>query len=432
MSGIQPVENFVIETIYDVSDPRLTEFRDSIYEEDLELDKRCRTLSFDKIKLYVDENKFEDAWKYSDEKWYRVGFDAIEAIIEDGKIVGMSGCRIYGNFLRSSMHLYLLKRVRKKYPGIKYLKNGWFERHIDFANKFNMKGIFFTVYAYSRKLQALINNHRGKTISLIDKKHLNYIQDVREIGEFQFNNVPQTFFYYKLTEEFDISNVMSNNNKIVRIGSVQIPIHTGDNIGISLSGGLDSALLLYVLMSNMNKNQTLHIYSMAKKEAFYDSAIFSPKIIRFCLEKTKFINIRQHILYIPYSISDTGQSGHDIIYQNPLKDFYDHSIDIFYSGVTANPPEEDMANFNPSTLVDVETVRNILDRENIYRYDRDGRMHSITPFINSNKREIFKAYEKLGILDLVKLTRSCIGNKVDGHCNRCWWCEERKWGGFSL
>lgn len=216
MSGIQPAENFVIETIYDVSDPRLTEFRDSVYEEDLELDKSCRTLSFDKIKLCVNENKFEDAWKYSDEKWYRVGFNAIEAIIEDGKIVGMSGCRIYGNFLRSSMHLYLLKRVRKKYPGIKYLKNGWFERHIDFANKFNMKGIFFTVYAYSRKLQALINNHRGKTISLIDKKHLNYIQDVREIGEFQFNNVPQTFFYYKLTEEFDISNVLSNNNKIVR------------------------------------------------------------------------------------------------------------------------------------------------------------------------------------------------------------------------
>lgn len=210
MTGRQPVENFVIETIYDLNDPRLTKFRDNIFEEDLELDVRCRNLDYDTLKNFVDEKQFEDAWKYCDQKWNTIKFDAIEAIVEDNEIVGISGCKMYGNYLRSSMHLYLLKRVRKKYPGIKYLKNGWFERHIEFANKHNAKGLFFTVYAYSKKLQGLINNHRKRTISLVDKKHLLYLDKIQEIGEFTFNSVPQTFFYYRIQNEIDVQEILDN------------------------------------------------------------------------------------------------------------------------------------------------------------------------------------------------------------------------------
>ena len=186
MTGIQPVENFEIETIFDKYDPRLTQFRKNIL-------------------LEVNEDS-EDYYKYSDKKWKNTDFFCIEAIIENSEIVGMSGCKWYDDYLRISMHLYLLKKVRAKYPGIKYLKGGWFERHLNMAENMGAKGIFFTVYAYSKKLQALIENHRKKTISLIDKKHLNYIQDIAEKGEYIFNNVPQTFFYYSIEspiEEFD-------------------------------------------------------------------------------------------------------------------------------------------------------------------------------------------------------------------------------------
>ena len=197
--GIKPVENFVIETIFDIHDPRLTAFRDNIFAEDLELPIEYRTMS-------RNINESEDAWKYCDERWSAVGFDCIEAIIEDDEIVGMSGCKVYGNYLRTSMSLYLLKRVRKKYPGIKYLKGGWFERHITYAKARNCDGLFFTVYAYSKKLQGLINNHRKRTISLVDKKHLLYMEDIHEKGEYIFHDVPQTFFYYglnKTLEEFN-------------------------------------------------------------------------------------------------------------------------------------------------------------------------------------------------------------------------------------
>lgn len=199
MSGIQPVENLVIETIFDLYDERLTKFRETLFVEDLDYPKEY-------VQLVTNTSYGEDAWKYCDKRWATTGFDCIEAIIEDNEIVGMSGCKIYGDYLRTSMSLYLLKRVRRKYPGVKYLKGGWFERHIEYANKKECDGIFFTVYAYSRKLQALINNHRKRTISLVDKKHLLYMNDICEKGEYTFHTVPQTFFYYALKkdmEEFD-------------------------------------------------------------------------------------------------------------------------------------------------------------------------------------------------------------------------------------
>jgi hypothetical protein len=205
-----PVENFEIETIFDHNDPRLTEFRKQIYIQDLGLDHRCMSLNRTQLKNYTDHKTLEDAWKYCNEKWNRVGFDSIEAIIEDGKVVGMSGCRLYGEYLRTSMHLYLLKSVRKKYPGIKYLKGGWFERHLDYSKNhcINIKGLFFTVYAYSRKLQGLIDNHRSRRISLIDKEYLLYIDDMVEVGEYMFNNVPQTFFYYRVSDTFDPEGIV--------------------------------------------------------------------------------------------------------------------------------------------------------------------------------------------------------------------------------
>lgn len=208
--GRQPVQIFKIETLYNLFDNRLFDFRKKIFTEDLNLSSNTMHINKNH-KWWIDtfgQKYGEDAYKYSDVKWNTVKFDNIEAIIENNNIVGISGCKKYNNYLRTSMHLYLLKSVRSKYPGIKYLPGGWFERHINYAIENNLDGLFFSVYAYSKKLQGLINNHKGKTISLINKKHLKYIQDIQYVGEFMFYNVKQSFFYYPLNNaKFEISNV---------------------------------------------------------------------------------------------------------------------------------------------------------------------------------------------------------------------------------
>jgi len=231
--GRPPVQNFVIETISDINDPRLTRFREAIFKEDL-------GLPIEDMDLIKDHTSGEDPWKYCNKRWTTVGFDAIEAIIEDDEIVGMSGCRLYGDYLRTSMSLYLLKRVRKKYPGIKYLKGGWFERHINFAKEHNCNGLFFTVYAYSKKLQMLINNHKKRTISLVDKKHLMYMDDIVEAGEYKFNNVQQTFFYYPIKKdlnEFKETIIKKNILKETFLADDILPLGTFETLPVNAKLG---------------------------------------------------------------------------------------------------------------------------------------------------------------------------------------------------
>ncbi len=205
---MKPVQNFTIETISDKWDARLTDFRKKIFEVDLGLS--AELINNDKPHSWwlsnIEPKNAEDAFKYSNRKWHTVDFNNIEAIIENEAVVGISGCKAYGNFLRTSMHLYLLKSVRSVYPGIKYLKGGWFDRHVSHAVTRKYDGLFFTVYAHNKKLKGLIRNHQGKLISLVNKQHLMYIHDVQEKGEYMFNGVPQTFFYYPLNipiEKFD-------------------------------------------------------------------------------------------------------------------------------------------------------------------------------------------------------------------------------------
>lgn len=214
--GKLPVENFLIETIYDANDKRLLEFRKEIFQNDLLLNTDL--IDINKPHSWwlsnFDKKIAEDAYKYSTKKWNSINFNCIESIIDNDKIVGISGCKLYGKYLRTSLHLYLLKRVRNKYPGIKYLKNGFFNRHINYALKNNCDGLFFTVYPYSKKLEGLIKNHTTRTISLVDKSHLLYINEIKNVGEYVFNEVNQTFFYYPLSsKKFDVDEVLYGHKR---------------------------------------------------------------------------------------------------------------------------------------------------------------------------------------------------------------------------
>jgi hypothetical protein len=149
-------------------------------------------------------NHSEDAYRYSNHKWFGVGFDAIEVALEDGKVVSMGGGKVYydtsGNkFLRVNMFYYILKAYRGKYNGIVYIDQGFFDRHIMFAKATRCKGLFFTIYAYSAKLRAMVLNHTTRRISHVRSK-LKHWDDLQHMGQHQFNDVPQDFFYYPFFE----------------------------------------------------------------------------------------------------------------------------------------------------------------------------------------------------------------------------------------
>jgi hypothetical protein len=192
------MDSFTLETIYDPTDQRLTEFRQAIYRDDLCID--INLLSLPQNHQWWITNYSEDAYKYSNRKWFDVGFDAIEVATEYNKIVSMSGAKVYtdinGNkFLRVNMFYYILKLYRGKYNGIVYVDQGFFDRHIMFARATRCKGLFFTIYAHSSKLKAMVLNHTTRRISHVRSK-LKHWDDLQHIGQHQFNDVPQDFFYY--------------------------------------------------------------------------------------------------------------------------------------------------------------------------------------------------------------------------------------------
>jgi len=203
--------------------------------------------------------------------------------------------------------------------------------------------------------------------------------------------------------------------KIVELAdSTVINIPEGP-IGISCSGGTDSSLLLYILMSNCK--DTIHIFTLSNDLKGRSNAIIVPRVIERCIQFTNNNNIIHHSRYAE------NQTEEDLFdFQREL--LKEKKIKTIFSGVTANPPStvKFKSGSGEASLRDPET----------YRQESSFDGHFLTPFINKNKKTIARIYQDLGLMEtLFPVTRSCeaIGKlEYYGHCGECWWCEERQWG----
>lgn len=202
---------------------------------------------------------------------------------------------------------------------------------------------------------------------------------------------------------------------------VHLPIIKGP-VGVSLSGGVDSSLLLYFLMKHIP--DTIHIFTLANQyQKMYDT-ICSINVINKCIELTKNDNIYHHIVY------KEKASLHQI-FSYPEEFYKEQKITVLYTGITANPPKEVMSNFTKK-LLDVD--ENARDPNAVRKIIVEDAF--CMPWTNIDKKKICKIYRQYDLLeDLFPLTRSCTW-KVDaktsdpsfGHCGHCWWCQEREWG----
>lgn len=204
------------------------------------------------------------------------------------------------------------------------------------------------------------------------------------------------------------------------INDVYLPIVSGP-VGILLSGGADSALLLYFLM--MNTSEVIHIFTLAEHDQKLQDAMCSLAIIDKCITLTNHKKVYHHIVYKnSLSISE--------LFLFPEIFYKEKKINALYTGITANPPKEVLDSFiKKLSIVDIEARDPLVVREII-------KEEFCMPWTNINKKTIFKIYKKYNLFDnLFPLTRSCnwkIGSKTqfpgNGHCGVCWSCLEREWG----
>lgn len=195
-------------------------------------------------------------------------------------------------------------------------------------------------------------------------------------------------------------------------------------VGVFVSGGLDSALILYYALKKYTANR-IHIFTVAVGSKEQLGPKHAIDVVNKCVDLTGNRNVEQHISYVyektlqPFNLPDLAKEY-----------LYRGDIDVLFFGVNENPPEEVTVEWpgGPNLVTDLRDPN-----EEKSEFPWEG---WITPWININKKEIAKMYEDEGLMhSLFPLTRSCIKRPEDTgklHCGECWWCKEREWGFGSL
>lgn len=168
--------------------------------------------------------------------------------------------------------------------------------------------------------------------------------------------------------------------------------------GILLSGGLDSAVLLYLLLKS-NSSINLQPFTIPKKDG---SAVYAAMVVNHFNNKFD-LKIPSPILVGNPDVHHTKQSTSAII-----EIFHKHTVDYLYMGVNTNPPELDNLEGAPK------------------RFLKSPNPRLIYPFAQLIKDQVLKIMFDEGQEDISNVTHSCTEQRV-GRCNQCWQCRERAW-----
>ncbi len=208
--------------------------------------------------------------------------------------------------------------------------------------------------------------------------------------------------------------------KSINVLGIDFDIYKGP-IGISFSGGADSSLLLYMLM--LNSSEKIHIFTTVNNLKNRKNSIITSKVIDKCIELTGNINIEHHLNYVEeQDISNLFSICKKWLINNYIK--------VIYTGITNTPPIEILESFKNK----IDSVDGEQRKPNIIKPTFSNKFYM--PFNNINKQKIADLYNHYKLINnLFPLTRSCEWTTCYGepdpgigHCNKCWWCEERIWG----
>jgi len=207
-------------------------------------------------------------------------------------------------------------------------------------------------------------------------------------------------------------------------------------IGISLSGGADSALLAYLILKETDADIYFTTQVRMWKTRPWQRYIAQDVVAWF---REHFSNRIEHIEgFIPPEMEEPNTTyiqdeygavkpGNRIILRAHNEWVgYAYNLDAWYAAVTKNPegipggPEERYEGVLP-----LHTEHMGID--------------ICHPFVYTTKDWIVKQYEIENILDLLDITRSCEGEfeglnyttytpgQIVPVCGECFWCKEREW-----
>jgi len=185
------------------------------------------------------------------------------------------------------------------------------------------------------------------------------------------------------------------------IKEIEVLLPDALDVGVMLSGGADSAILLYMLLEERRNTNSQHIirpFTVARPDGAWN----------YVAPIVDWIKMRTSI-HVPDPIkvgnpdvhhSKQGRSGAD-------EAFSKYGIEHIFYGSQAHPPVKMPGDYpaRPSAV---------------------NLPHTTCPFALVDKRHTLHLYDKLEVWDLIKLTHSCT-HRTEGRCRECYNCTERSW-----
>lgn len=187
-------------------------------------------------------------------------------------------------------------------------------------------------------------------------------------------------------------------------------------IGIHLSGGADSALILFLLVKMAaERNQDLEIYPLNGfdiNDPDADSEIPARKVIEHIRNLTGTKRIKDLMVY-PIDMKDKTKG----YYMRPARKYLTikHGVTHFIFGTTQGMDHKE----RPVDHEGSGHGQQLIDFANKYP-------EIMVPWAHVNKKFIAAQYDKFYLKELSNLTNSCTASS-SYPCKKCWWCEERYW-----
>lgn len=205
--------------------------------------------------------------------------------------------------------------------------------------------------------------------------------------------------------------------KTIQINNLDFDLHDGP-VGIAHSGGADSAIMLYIMM--LHCQGPIHVYTCANK---FKQRI-NPKIALDVIGKLLDITSREDVYHHTYFVEHQTLESLFGPLNNALRA---GQVSMIYTAGTAMPP--DVISRDP-TIFSSDNGLYEKRNPNITKPVYNGTTKQFySPWWNVNKKFVKQVYDELGMTNILyPITRSCEDPKlINGHCGKCWWCEERLW-----
>ena len=186
----------------------------------------------------------------------------------------------------------------------------------------------------------------------------------------------------------------------------------GMNIGLALSGGADSSLLLY-LLAKMVKDRSLSsdiICMHGIDTNMQIAAQPAEQIVEYVRNKFKDVNIILETFSYALDPKNENKDDYHKPYYNEYKKLY--NIPKIVRAMTQGMPDSARP-----------IVTNDITPEQLIEYSKDD---ITVPFGAVDKKWVKLQYRYHGIMDLANMTVSCIADQTSP-CRECWWCKERFW-----